>query len=80
MDKWKDETSQNPHTPCHSSCQLLRDALAANKAMDICRRVDKYFNSEKQWPAGTLEAIYRDAAIVANAATNKGKGGTIGGG
>lgn len=62
-------TSQNPHTPCHSSCQALKDA------MDICRRVDKYFNYETQSPTGTLEAIYTDAGIIAN----KGKGGTIGG-
>ncbi|KKK80090.1 hypothetical protein LCGC14_2826990 [marine sediment metagenome] len=59
--------------------RLEQAILIANKAMDICRRVDKYFNSEKQWATGTLEAIYRDAAIVANATTNKGKGGTIGG-
>ena len=52
--------------------RLEQAILIANKAMDICRRVDKYFNSEKQWPTGTLEAIYRDAAIVVNAATNKG--------
>jgi len=59
--------------------RLEQAILIANKAMDICRRVDEYFNSEKQWATGTLEAIYRDAAIVANATTNKGKGGTIGG-
>ncbi len=53
-------------------CKARAIITSTNKAMDICRRVDKYFNSEKQWPTGTLEAIYRDAAIVVNAATNKG--------